>query len=44
MKKEQLLLLKEEILKGKDIDRLLELDVNLKHLIGILGYRIKEGK
>lgn len=44
MKKEQLLLLKEEILEGKDPERLLELDVNLKHLISILGYRIKDNR
>jgi len=42
MKKEQLLLLKEEILEGRDSERLLELDVNLKQLISILDYRIKE--
>ena len=42
MKKEQLLLLKEEILEGTDTERLLELDVNLKQLISIFDYRIRE--
>ena len=42
MKKEQLLLLKKEILQGTDTERLLELDVNLKQLISILDYRIRE--
>lgn len=42
MKKEQLLLLKKEILEGRDSERLLELDINLKQLISILDYRIRE--
>lgn len=42
MKKEQLLLLKKEILEGTDTERLLELDVNLKQLISIFDYRIRE--
>lgn len=42
MKKEQLLLLKKEILQGTDTERLLELDVNLKQLISIFDYRIRE--
>ena len=43
MNREQLLLLREEILQGTNPERILELDINLKQFINILDFRVREG-